>query len=108
VTSVDTIYLLESLVAVRFTVEEKNRIRRNLGNSLELAQDGATSLRTGELHQAALGRAFFLRPATILGEFKAVTPEDRAPSSICISCILWEEKNECYATSLVSCCRDHR
>lgn len=30
VTSVDTIYLLEALVAVRFTVEEKNRIRRNL------------------------------------------------------------------------------
>lgn len=30
VTSVDTIYLLESLIAVRFTVEEKNRIRRNL------------------------------------------------------------------------------
>jgi hypothetical protein len=27
---VDTIYLLESLVGVRFTVEEKNRIRRNL------------------------------------------------------------------------------
>lgn len=30
VTSVDTIYLLEQLVAGRFTVEEKNRIRRNL------------------------------------------------------------------------------
>lgn len=30
VTSVDSIYLLESLVGVRFTVEEKNRIRRNL------------------------------------------------------------------------------
>lgn len=30
VTSVDTIYLLESLVDARFTVEEKNRIRRNL------------------------------------------------------------------------------
>lgn len=30
VTSVDTIYLLEALIAVRFTVEEKNRIRRNL------------------------------------------------------------------------------
>lgn len=30
VTSVDTIFLLEALVAVRFTVEEKNRIRRNL------------------------------------------------------------------------------
>ena len=30
VTSVDTIHLLESLVGVRFTVEEKNRIRRNL------------------------------------------------------------------------------
>lgn len=29
-TSVDTIYLLESLVANHFTVEEKNRIRRNL------------------------------------------------------------------------------
>lgn len=30
VTSVDTIYLLESLVSARFSVEEKNRIRRNL------------------------------------------------------------------------------
>lgn len=30
VTSVDTIYLLEALVGGRFTVEEKNRIRRNL------------------------------------------------------------------------------
>lgn len=30
VTSVDTIFLLESLVAVRFEVDEKNRIRRNL------------------------------------------------------------------------------
>ena len=30
VTSVDTIFLLESLIGVRFTVEEKNRIRRNL------------------------------------------------------------------------------
>lgn len=30
VTSVDAIYLLEALVASRFTVEEKNRIRRNL------------------------------------------------------------------------------
>jgi len=30
VTSVDTIHLLESLVGSRFTVEEKNRIRRNL------------------------------------------------------------------------------
>ncbi|BGP26732.1 transcriptional regulator Medusa [Rhodotorula toruloides] len=30
VTSVDTIYLLEALVGSRFTVEEKNRIRRNL------------------------------------------------------------------------------
>ena len=30
VTSVDTIFLLESLIGVQFTVEEKNRIRRNL------------------------------------------------------------------------------
>ncbi|PVU97583.1 hypothetical protein BB559_001973 [Furculomyces boomerangus] len=30
ITSVDCIHLLESLIAVRFTVEEKNRIRRNL------------------------------------------------------------------------------
>jgi len=32
ITSVDTIQLLEALVALRFTVEEKNRIRRNLEN----------------------------------------------------------------------------
>ncbi|KAI8350604.1 hypothetical protein EDC96DRAFT_519366 [Choanephora cucurbitarum] len=30
ITSVDCIYLLENLIGVRFTVEEKNRIRRNL------------------------------------------------------------------------------
>ncbi|KAI8994851.1 hypothetical protein BDB01DRAFT_714629 [Pilobolus umbonatus] len=30
VTSVDCIYLLESLLSVKFSVEEKNRIRRNL------------------------------------------------------------------------------
>ena len=30
ITSVDCIYLLESLVGSRFTVEEKNRVRRNL------------------------------------------------------------------------------
>jgi hypothetical protein len=30
ITSVDTIMLLENLIGVRFTVEEKNRIRRNL------------------------------------------------------------------------------
>lgn len=30
ITSVDLIYLLEALVASRFTIEEKNRIRRNL------------------------------------------------------------------------------
>ena len=30
VTSVDAIYLLEALVGIRFSVEEKNRIRRNL------------------------------------------------------------------------------
>ncbi|KAI9363092.1 hypothetical protein BD770DRAFT_290847, partial [Pilaira anomala] len=30
ITSVDCIYLLEHLIGVKFTVEEKNRIRRNL------------------------------------------------------------------------------
>ncbi|KAI9348354.1 hypothetical protein BD770DRAFT_288470, partial [Pilaira anomala] len=30
ITSVDCIYLLEGLIGVQFTVEEKNRIRRNL------------------------------------------------------------------------------
>ncbi|KAF9239179.1 hypothetical protein DTO027I6_9589 [Penicillium roqueforti] len=38
--------------------------------------------------------------STIQGEFKAVSPDDRAPNSICISCISWEDKNECYVTSV--------
>jgi hypothetical protein len=38
--------------------------------------------------------------STIVGDFKAVTPEERAPNSICISCISWEGKNECYVTSV--------
>ncbi|KAF3937264.1 hypothetical protein ABW19_dt0200036 [Dactylella cylindrospora] len=39
VTSVDCIYLLEALVGVRFTVEEKNRIRRNLEGFHPLTKD---------------------------------------------------------------------
>lgn len=38
--------------------------------------------------------------STILADFKAVAPEDRQPNSICISCIWWEEKKDCYVTSV--------
>lgn len=38
--------------------------------------------------------------STITTSFKAVTPDERQPNSICISCILWEEKQECYVTSV--------
>ena len=31
---------------------------------------------------------------------KPVSPEERQPNSICISCILWEEKNQCFVTSV--------
>ena len=38
--------------------------------------------------------------STINANFKPVTPEERPPSSICISCIWWEEKKECFVTSV--------
>lgn len=38
--------------------------------------------------------------STIHADFKPVTPEDRLPNSICISCIMWEGKDECYVTSV--------
>ncbi len=38
--------------------------------------------------------------STINADFKPVTPQDRAPSSITISCILWKEKKEYYVTSV--------
>jgi len=38
--------------------------------------------------------------STINANFKPVTPEDRPPNSICISCIWWEEKKECFVTSV--------
>jgi hypothetical protein len=38
--------------------------------------------------------------STIHADFKAVSPEDRAPNSICISCIYWEGKDECFVTSV--------
>jgi hypothetical protein len=38
--------------------------------------------------------------STVHAEFKPIAPEERAPQSICISCIWWEEKNECYVTSV--------
>lgn len=38
--------------------------------------------------------------STINAEFAPVKPEDRQPNSICISCIWWEERSECFATSV--------
>ncbi|KAF2101708.1 hypothetical protein NA57DRAFT_73145 [Rhizodiscina lignyota] len=38
--------------------------------------------------------------STIVTTFEPVTPEERKPNSICISCIWWEEKKECYVTSV--------
>lgn len=38
--------------------------------------------------------------STIHADFKPVSPEDRAPNSICISCIYWEGKDECFVTSV--------
>ncbi|KAL4803511.1 hypothetical protein BDV18DRAFT_42005 [Aspergillus unguis] len=38
--------------------------------------------------------------STIQADFKPVTPEERAPNSICISCIYWDGKDECFITSV--------
>jgi hypothetical protein len=38
--------------------------------------------------------------STITAEFRPVTPQDRQPTSICISCIWWEERNEYFVTSV--------
>lgn len=37
---------------------------------------------------------------TITATFEPVTLESRVPNSICVSCIWWEEKQECYVTSV--------
>jgi hypothetical protein len=37
---------------------------------------------------------------TIHADFKSIAPEDRSPNSITISCIWWEEKMECFVTSV--------
>lgn len=38
--------------------------------------------------------------SVITATFEAVTLEERAPNSICVSCIWWEERQECYVTSV--------
>lgn len=38
--------------------------------------------------------------STILADFKPITPEERAPNSICISCIAWDGKDDCFVTSV--------
>nr|POE67115.1 hypothetical protein CFP56_72673 [Quercus suber] len=38
--------------------------------------------------------------SVISATFEAVTLEDRTPNSICVSCIYWEERKECYVTSV--------
>ncbi|KAI0150726.1 hypothetical protein GGR57DRAFT_492975 [Xylariaceae sp. FL1272] len=38
--------------------------------------------------------------STLQTSFKAVSVSDRPPNSICISCIYWAEKGECFVTSV--------
>lgn len=38
--------------------------------------------------------------STITTNFQPVAVDDRPPHSVCISCIYWEEKNECFVTSV--------
>ncbi|KAK5996878.1 hypothetical protein PT974_02225 [Cladobotryum mycophilum] len=38
--------------------------------------------------------------STLTASFRAVPVNDRPPNSICISCIWWAEKGECYVTSV--------
>ncbi|KAI1371419.1 hypothetical protein F4677DRAFT_310548 [Hypoxylon crocopeplum] len=38
--------------------------------------------------------------STLSTSFKPVTVNERPPNSICISCIYWAEKDECYVTSV--------
>ncbi|KAF9892161.1 hypothetical protein FE257_002567 [Aspergillus nanangensis] len=42
----------------------------------------------------------FQSGSTIHADFKPVTPEERAPNSICISCIYWDGKDDCFVTSV--------
>lgn len=37
--------------------------------------------------------------STITTHFQPITARDRLPTSICISCIYWEERKECFVTS---------
>ncbi|KAM3548237.1 hypothetical protein MY1884_009262 [Beauveria asiatica] len=38
--------------------------------------------------------------STLTAEFQPVPVNERPPNSICVSCIYWAEKNECYVTSV--------
>ena len=38
--------------------------------------------------------------STLIANFKPVAPSERPHGSICISCIWWEEKKECFVTSV--------
>jgi hypothetical protein len=38
--------------------------------------------------------------ATLTATFKPVSVNERPPNSICISCIYWAEKGDCYVTSV--------
>ncbi|KAI0394173.1 hypothetical protein F5Y17DRAFT_272654 [Xylariaceae sp. FL0594] len=42
--------------------------------------------------------------STLTLSFKPVSGSDRPPNSICISCIYWAEKRECYVTSVDTIC----
>ncbi|KAL1884566.1 hypothetical protein Plec18167_002156 [Paecilomyces lecythidis] len=65
--------------------------------------DSMTENWTGEEKEAKRRLVQFTRMqsgSTIHADFKPVSPEDRTPNSICISCIYWDGKKECFVTSV--------
>ena len=56
-------------------------------------EEKATKRRLVEFRRSQKGN-------TITATFKPVTLEQRAPNSICVSCIWWEEKEDCFVTSV--------
>lgn len=82
-----------------YAVFPQSKAKLNIAGDLDSMAAGWTTEECDNRRRIVLFRKH-QQGAILTATFKPVSVNERPPNSICISCIYWAEKNECFVTSV--------
>ncbi|KAK9791937.1 putative Transcriptional regulator Medusa [Seiridium cardinale] len=82
-----------------YTMFQQSKAKLNIAGDLESMAAGWTTEECDNRRRIVLFRKH-QQGAILTASFKPVSVNERPPNSICISCIYWQEKGECFVTSV--------